>query len=91
MLTEEQLRGLPPKAAEFWRMAQSLIKTNQTEWQWIAPGTDQFAAWVKYFQSKGWEPFGFRQIRKGLISGMIVPTEYPEWFDKQYSGASMEH
>jgi hypothetical protein len=85
MLDEAKLRELPPKAQEFWRAAQNFVKANQTEWQRIAPGTDEFGAWVRYFQSKEWEPFGLRQIRVGTIAGLTVPSQWPEWFDKEYA------
>ena len=87
MLSEEKLRQLPPKAQEFWRAAQSFVINNQTEWQWIVPGTAEFEAWVRYFRFKEWQPFALRQIKRRNITGMTTPTQWPEWFDKQYGSA----
>ncbi len=87
-LSEEKLRQLPPKAQEFWRNAQNFVQTNQCEWAWIEAGTDQFVSWVKYFQWKNWEPYAIRAIRKGTIRGMTMPTELPEWFDKDFAVAA---
>lgn len=80
-LTEEQLRRLPQPAQTFWRKAFDFVRDHQTDWILIKAGTEQFTAWREYFATKGWEPFAFRQVRLEKIDSIVMPSEWPEWFE----------
>ncbi len=79
-LSEEKMSALPPKAQAFWRAAWAFVQKNKTEWVWIEMGTEPYKAWVEYFRQQDWEPFAIRQMRKGSITKMTMPTLWPEWF-----------
>lgn len=83
MLTEEKLKQLSPKPQAFWRAAQEFV-VRSGQWAWIEAGTPKCRAWEQYFQNRGWKPFAIKQIEKKLITGMTMPTEWPEWFDSNY-------
>ena len=81
-LSEEKLRELPPKAQAFWRKAFEFVAKNKTNWYPITEKeTEQLQAWLRYFHRQGWEPWWVKQMRLGQIKTVMMPTEWPEWFD----------
>lgn len=87
MLTEEKLKTLPHPAQGYWRRAQDFVIKNQNDWVEIRPKTTEFDSWREYFEHYlKFEPYGLKQIRRGLLSVFLVPAQWPEWFDPDYAG-----
>lgn len=79
------LATVPPKARQFWTAASNFLTTNHAEWVTIEKGTEQLEAWRKYFQWKGWEPFALKALDRGKCETIVMPTEFPEWFDPAFA------
>ena len=90
MLTEEQFRKLPQPAQAFWRKAWAHVTKLGKDWDLIEKNTAQMAAWRRYFEGQGWEPFAIRQIRLGKLEKIVMPDEWPHWFDKSAEVESQE-
>lgn len=58
--------------------------SNETGWVKIEPNTAQMDSWRKYFDVQGWTPFCFVALRRGQVESIVMPAEWPEWFDKEY-------
>jgi hypothetical protein len=53
----------------------------------IKHGSPECEAWGKYFDGHlGWQPWAFRALMDGSLQEMTVPTQWPEWFDRDYAG-----
>jgi hypothetical protein len=85
MLSEEKLRTLPPKAADFWRRAQQFVMTKKTDWELIRVPSIELDAWASYFGYHDWKPFAIRQVEQGKLNAIVMPARFPEWFDPTYT------
>lgn len=86
MLTAEKMNSLPPKARAFWTRAWKFLADNGSEWIVIHPDTDEYRAWKRYFEWDHWRPFAIRMVDTKQITTMVMPTQWPEWFDPDYAG-----
>ncbi len=84
MLTEAQLKALPEPAQTWWRQSYEYMKKNQTDWISIKPGMPEYEAWVRYFRWMNWKPFGVKMIERGTCETMLVPAQWPYWFNPNY-------
>jgi hypothetical protein len=91
MLTEEKLKQLPQPAQKFWRAAQEFVTKNQSEWIDIGANTEEFRSWARYFRTwLDFKPFAISQIEQNRLRVIVMPTQWPEWFDEAYSAADPE-
>ncbi len=72
----------------FWHRATQFAADNPGDRPTIAPGTEEWSEWERYFQNHlRWEPWALVAARTGKIPAMTVPTQWPQWFDSSFSAA----
>lgn len=67
----------------WWKDA--IAKYPPANWFEIRRGTDEFASWKSYFSHQGWMPWGLKMLMIGKLEMIILPTQWPEWFDSDYA------
>jgi hypothetical protein len=75
---------MPPKAEAFWTKAREYVKKSG-EWVQVKKDSPELEAWKAYFRGLAWKPFMISQIETKLIESIMTPTQWPEWFDKDYA------
>jgi hypothetical protein len=80
---------MPPKAKAYWDKASQLVAHMPKGQRWVIANKDspELAAWRAYFDRQGWQPFMIRELDKGRIDCIAVPTQWPEWFDREAQAA----
>lgn len=58
----------------------------------IQPGSPEWQRWEAYFREYlGFDPLAMRRVRFGQQQSMTVPTQWPEWFDSNYTADKGGH
>lgn len=78
------MNEMPPRAKEFWDRARAF--THPDNWAEIVRGSAEHKAWARYFRRQGWMPWGLKMLEIGNLRMIILPTQWPEWFDKDFFG-----
>jgi hypothetical protein len=90
MLSEEKLRSLPEPAQTWWRQSYAYMAKNNTYWVSVKPGMEEYEEWLKLFRWMDWKPFGIKMIERRACETILVPAQWPEWFNAEYATSRPE-
>lgn len=76
---------IPLPELQFRDQAMAWIAKNKTECATIKLGTEEYGAWDRYFEWRGFEPWAMRALKAKKLQEMTVPARWPEWFDLDFA------
>ena len=58
----------------------------------IKQGMPEWQSWETYFRNYlGFDPLAMKRVRADQQKSMTVPTQWPEWFDSEYTADKGGH
>lgn len=71
---EKPSKPIPESQWHPWMRAALKLGQQNQSWFLVEPGTEQYQAWTRYFQTLGWIPMMVQETKP-----VTMPVEWPQW------------